>query len=501
MTIQLNDIPASTYTPLVHIEINNTGANTGLPTALNKVLIFGQQDSTATVAEGTLNNVFSPQMAQALYGRSSMLAAMVAGFKTLNADADVWVIGLDDDPAGIAAAGGLSITGTATASGTLSVMIGGIRIRQAVYAGDTGAEISTALIDTVNANLDVPVIASAYVAPPPPEGQLAADITPTIVFTARHAGECGNDIDIRYNYYTGEMLPAGVAVDVVAMTGGTANPDVSLAIAAMGDTWWNYTVNPYTDAANLDALNDELVSRWGPMKMIDSLAFSAFRGTLAETTTFGLSRNDYLMTVVGTGLVPQPPYVWAACMAAESIASLVINPARPLQTLAVSYLLPPAAADRWPQEDRNTLLHDGISTYTVNSDTVQIERMVTLYQLDAYGNPDTSYLNLTTPATLSYIRYATRLDIEQKFPRCSLADDGTPVAPGQAIVTPAIIKNELIALGYQLNTQGLIENMDAYIQTLQVERDTEDRDRVNVASSPDIVNQFRQFAMAMNFIN
>lgn len=495
MSIGFESIPTDIRTPLCHIEINNSGAVTGLPTALNKVLVIGQLDETATVDAGILSNVFSPEQAQALYGRSSMLAAMVKGFKALNSDADVWAVGLADDPAAAPAIGGLTITGDAMGNGTLSVMIGGERVRCGVMNGDTKEDIVAALIDAINANADVPVLASL---PEPPAR--AEDVGASLVLTARHAGECGNDIDIRVNYYPGEKLPTGIAVDVQPMADGTANPEIDLAIAAMGDTWWNYIVNPYTDSANLDVLGDELVSRWGPMKMIDSLSFSAFRGTLSETTTFGTARNDYLMTLMGTGNAPQPPYIWSARIAAVAVASLTIDPARPLQTLAVAGLLPPEASDRWPQEDRNTLLHDGISTYTVNSDTVQIERMITMYQRNKYGSPDVSYLNINTPATLSYIRYATRIDIEQKFPRHKLADDGTPIAPGQPIVTPKIIKNELIALGYQLQDRGLIENMGLYTKTLIVERNKDDRDRIDVSSSPDIINQFRQFAEAINFI-
>ncbi|MGA5655262.1 phage tail sheath subtilisin-like domain-containing protein [Rahnella contaminans] len=502
MTVQLQTIQSDIRTPLCQIEINNTGAVTGTPTPLNKVLVFGQMDTTGTAVSGTLYNVYSPSMAQGLFGRSSMLAAQLAAFKDVNTNADVWAIALDDDEAGAKATGGLSITGTASANGTLSVMIGGVRIRQGVITGDDADDISASLVATINTNLDVPVIASVYVPPAPPEQPQAEPdpVTPTVVFTARHAGEFGNDIDIRVNYYTGEQLPTGIACTPVVMTGGTANPDVSPVIAGMGDEWWNYVINPYNDQANLDILAEELVKRWGPDKMIDGMAFMAYRGTLADTTTYGTGRNDFLFNCMGTGNAPTPPYLWSARMAAVCIASLVIDPARPMQTLAVAGLLAPQASDRWPREDRETLLHDGISTYTVNGDVVQVERMITMYRTDSYGNPDVSYLNVNTPMTLSYIRYATRTRIEEKFPRCKLADDGTPTSAGQAIVTPSIIRDELIALAQELAEQGLIEDVDAFSASLVVERDASDKDRVNVYSSPNIVNQFRVYAQAINFI-
>lgn len=490
--VNFEQIQSDIRTPLCQIEINNTGAVTGTATPLNNMLIIGQRLDTGTAAAGELINIFSSSQAQAKFGRGSMLAAMIADFKDLNTAANVYAIALDDDPAGTAAAGSLTVTGTATGNGTLSVLIAGVRIRVGVESDDDAAVVSGALIDAINATPDVPVIASAPDAP--------AENAPNVLLTARHAGECGNDIDVRCNYYTGETFPAGISVAVEAFSGGTANPELDDVIAAMGAQWFNYLINPYTDEANLQLLAAELVKRWGPDKMTDGQAFMAYRGTLADAATFGSARNEFLFSTMGTGIAPQPAYIWASRIAAVATASLVIDPARPMQTLAVSGLLAPAASDTWEREDREMLLHDGISTYTVNSGTVQIERMITMYRTDAYGNADVSYLDVCTPQTLSYIRYATRVRIEQKFPRCKLVDDGNAIMAGQAIVSPSIIKDELIALAHELGEQGLIENVEDFADSLIVERNKSDKNRVDVYSRPDLVNQFRVYAQAINFI-
>ncbi|WP_269090163.1 phage tail sheath C-terminal domain-containing protein [Photorhabdus laumondii] len=77
---------------------------------------------------------------------------------------------------------------------------------------------------------------------------------------------------------------------------------------------------------------------------------------------------------------------------------------------------------------------------------VQIERMITMYRENSFGDPDPSYLDVETIATLSYLRYSTRVRITQKYPRHKLANDGTPFSAGQAIVTPSVIRTELLAL-------------------------------------------------------
>ncbi|HEA8896556.1 TPA: phage tail protein, partial [Escherichia coli] len=174
---------------------------------------------------------------------------------------------------------------------------------------------------------------------------------------------------------------------------------------------------------------------------------------------------------------------------------------RPLQSLALPSRLAPALSARLTREERNSLLYTGISTVTVGAgDVMQIERQVTMYRQNAYGESDPSYLDVETIYTLSYLRYSLRVFITQRFPRHKLADDGTPVGPGQFIVTPQIMKLQLIALGEEWIEQGLVENMEVFKNNLLVERNTTDRNRLDVMCTPDLVNQFRFMAAQIRFI-
>ena len=80
-----------------------------------------------------------------------------------------------------------------------------------------------------------------------------------------------------------------------------------------------------------------------------------------------------------------------------------------------------------------------------------------------------------------------------------LADDGTRFGPGQAIVTPGIIKGELIAEYANDMWYGLVENITAFKANLIVERDPNDPNRVNVLYGPDLINQLRIFAVLAQF--
>jgi phage tail sheath gpL-like len=89
--------------------------------------------------------------------------------------------------------------------------------------------------------------------------------------------------------------------------------------------------------------------------------------------------------------------------------------------------------------------------------------------------------------------------VTSRFPRSKLADDGTRFGPGQAIVTPSMIKAELISQ-YQIDMyNGLCENLNAFTQYLLVERDVNDPNRVNVLYPPDLINQLRIFAVLAQF--
>jgi phage tail sheath gpL-like len=130
---------------------------------------------------------------------------------------------------------------------------------------------------------------------------------------------------------------------------------------------------------------------------------------------------------------------------------------------------------------------------------VSVERVITTYKENAFGAPDPSYLDLTTLKTLAYLRADLRGHIQRTFPRHKLADDGTPFARGQAVVTPRIMRAEIVARFRLWEELGLVENVDQFKADLIVERDAVDPNRLNAVIPPDIVNQLRVFAGLVQF--
>ncbi len=487
--VSFNEIPVDIRTPGQYIEIDNSLAVQGLPGMPRKVLVLGQRLTGGSVEAETPAQVLGREQGEAFFGRGSQIAGMLKALRAVNRTSEVWAVALDDDAAAAPATGQIAVTGTATATGTLALYIAGHRVRVGVTAADQQDAIAQAVVDAINAQTDLPVTAAI-------NGTTANQVD----ITARNAGEAGNDIDIRANYYQGESLPAGVTLTITDMASGTANPDIALALAAIGDSQYYTIVSGWTDDANMTALETELQDRWGPLEQKTGHVFTGLAGTHAELGTWSDNRNSPHVTTMGVHDSPTPPWVWAAAVAGVVEYHGAIDPARPFQTLAIDGLLPPPPASRFTREERDLLLHDGIATFTVDDGgRVLIERIITNYQTNAAGIEDISYLDLNTKWTVDYVRYATRARIAMRYPRHKLADDGTAFAPGQAVVTPKVIRAELLSLFRDLEEAGLVENFDQFKEDLLVVRSSSDPNRINTVMPPDLINQFRVFAAAVQF--
>lgn len=414
---------------------------------------------------------------------------MIEKFKEADDFLEIWAIAQVDNPAGVQATGKLAITGPATAPGTIQLYIAGRRVQVAVAASASASTIATAVADAINALTSLPVTAAV-------DGTNNYEVN----VTARHKGLNGNAIDLRVNYYQDEVLPAGVGIAVTAMASGATNPDLTAVFAAIGDDWYTDIICPYTDSANLVVLENALKDRFGPLKMLEGHAYIAYSDTHGNLVTKGQGRNSPHVSAIGAKGSPTPTYEWAASLAAVCASSSNIDPAAPVQRLALPGVLAPKITDRFDLDERNILLFNGISTFTVQTDgTVQTERVITGYRLNPAGAADPSYLDIETLKTLSYLRYDTRALISLSFPRYKLADDGTIFGEGQKIVTPRIIRNTLIGRFMLWEERGLVEGREQFKKDLLVERDGSDRNRVNAVIPPDIINQFRVFAGKVEF--
>lgn len=492
MPISFNEIPVNLRVPYVYTEYDATRANQGPGTQPFKALMIGQRLAAGTVDALTPIRITSIAQAKQYFGEGSILHRQAMGWFADNNATEIWAVAFDDPGGSVAATGNIVFTGPATAAGTLSLYIAGKRIQVAVASGDAANNIAAAVNTAIGNTADLPITSAIN----------GGDDT-QLDFTARNKGTLGNEIDIRFNFYESEETPAGVGFTITAMNGGTGVPDFSTLWAVLGDEHYNVWVLPYLDAASVADVEDELEDRAGPLRQIEAVAFGAKDDTHSNLGTYGNGQNSQFISVIspaGNGS-PTPAFEIGANYAAIAAYYLNIDPARPLQTLEMSHVLAPEKSARFTNNENNLLLYDGIATsYVDAAGNIRIQRSITLYQENPLGADDAAYLDVNTLFTLSYIRWSVRNRLLLKYPRHKLANDGTRFGQGQAIVTPKIVKAELVTLFEDWEFIGLVEGADQFATDLIVERNISDPNRLDVLLPPDLVNQLRVTAIQIQFL-
>jgi phage tail sheath gpL-like len=489
MSISFNEVPDGRV-PFTYIEFDNTGAQVGESVKTYKALILGQKSSSSTASANTITQIYSADDARAKFGAGSLLHELFKKWFKNNTYTDVYAGVLTDDPSAVAAVKTLTLTGTATADGTFALYVAGRLISVGVSSSETAATLAAAILTKFTSlNTTNPFPCSCSVS------------NAVVTFTANWKGATGNQIDIRMNASDGDATPAGITWTVATATSGAVNPDLTSLISAMAGTQYDFLVNPYTDSTSISALLDELEDRWSASRQQECVAFMAYNDTLSNLATWGNAKNSQLLCTIGECDSPSPEYEWAAAFAATVAKYGSIDPARPFKTLKLTGIVAPSSEKQFTTTEQNSLLYDGISSWTVDaSGYVCLGRVITMYQTNSDGAVDTSYLDLNTILTLAYIRYDTRTFITSKYPRHKLAGDGTKYASGQAIVTPSIMKSELISRARLWEENGLVENVDTFKSGLVVERNADDVNRLDIQMTPDLINQFLIAGIQIKFI-
>jgi phage tail sheath gpL-like len=483
--ISFNSIPVGILTPGSFIEFSDVQAQPGLAIWNTRAVIFGQALPGSPGGLNQATSVFGPANVTTEYGLGSMIDKMSKAWFECNTATPVDVIAVAQNPEGVFATYTITVTDPPTAPGTLALYIGGEQVLVGVAGTETDAQTATEIAAAINAIADLPLNAAAA-------GAVAT-------LTCAWKGLTGSGIDIRTNYFKSDVMPTGLALTIAAGVAGAGNPSVTAALAAMGDTQYHFIVWPWTDGESLVALATELANRRGPMEQKQGSAFCAANGSLGTLADLGATMNSPDITITEAS---GPANTWerAARLGATIAFYGSIDPARPFQTLVLVGDIAPNPGERFTRTERQSLLMDGISTNVVDpGGLVEIERPITTYQFNADGAPDPSYLDVNTLLTLNYLRYTVGVRFKQKFPRCKLADDGTPVPPGSNIVTPKTLGAELVALAYEWQDAGLVDNVAQFQSLLVVQRNASNPSEVDALIPPNIISGLRVFAAQIDF--
>lgn len=493
MTVPFNNIPQQLRVPLFYAEMDNSQAN-GRSTGIRRALLIGQKLAAGSASANTPYIVASANQAIGLFGRGSMLARMVEKYRANDSFGELWCIAAADDAAGVQATGTVTAVGTATAAGTLCLYIAGQRLTIGVLVGDTASVVAAAIAAAITAAADLPVTATALLG--------------VVTLTCKWKGATGNDITLVDSFAGsagGEALPAGVTLTYsgATLSAGATNPVLTPVIAAMGDEEYDFIIHPYTDSTSVDALDAEMndsTGRWSWSRQIYGHCYNALRGTLGALVTAGDLRNGPHHTTAGIDAdCPIPAYEYASEYGARNAVFINADCARPTQTGVLAAAKIPRAGKRFLFTERQSLLTHGIATSYVGGSALRVERAITHYKKNAFDVPDTSYLDSETLHLSAYVLRRLKSIVTSKYSRHKVADDGTRFAAGSPIVTPKVIRGELIAEYGKMEYEGYTENAELFAAGLIVERPPTDPNRIDVLFTPDYINQLRVFAVLNQF--
>lgn len=509
MAINFNNIPTTTRTPAVYVEVDNSRALKGLAANPHKALIIGQKttDSNAGAKLGnalteTLYSISSDGLADGFFGVGSQLARMCNIFKKNNPNTDLYAIALSASAGAVQASAAVNFStifshngdSASTANESLRMYVNGKKAEILITSGWSGVDVASRFLTYISEANDFPVLVSLVAA------------SARLVLSALNSGLAGNYLDVRFNYNDGDSYPTCMDSNVPLVSnfeGGTLSPNFDNAWAIIDNEQYQYIIHPYYDATNLTSIETELENRFDPLEDLQGMGFTSYRGTLALNTTLGNGRNSPHNSIMGVYDSPTDPAEIAAAYGAIAAKYLNDDPARPLHYLEMKNVLPPPVDSRFTQSERDTLLYDGIATYRVDANgKMVIDRAITTYQTNNTGTPDASYLDVTTLATISEIRYQFKTRMLNRYitTRMKLASNSFPVQPGTNVVTPNTVKGGIIALFTELRDAGLIENLDDFVENLIVERDETDVSRLNILLPPDIMNGLMVLAAKLQFI-
>lgn len=462
--ISFDSIPSSIRKPGKYFEFNTKLAVRTLPNNRQTMLIVAQRLAAGSVAELVPTQVFSDAEAAAYFGAGSIAHLMVRAAIKANAYLDLSVCALDDsDSAPVARVHTLAIAGPATGSGTLTLYVGNVRYQIGITTDDTATVIGAALKAALDNDAALPFTVT--------------HTTGTLVFTAKNKGTVANQID-----FEAEVTAASVTATFTATTAGSVDPTLATALAAVYAKEYTIVATPFIDSTSLTALKTHLDSISGPMEQRPCVGVFGWDGALADCTTLTNSVNSGRILCAYYRGTRSPAYELGAAMAA--VMAFEEDPARPLNTLALTNIAVPTVANRLSRTEQESLLYNGVTPIEVGAgETSIIVRAISTYIHDAVGLDDTSLLDITTIRTLDYVRKAVRERISLRFPREKLSSR-----------TPEAVRDQILDVLYKLQDLEIVEEVEANESGVICERDLQDVNRLNAKIPTDVVNGLHVFA-------
>ena len=477
MAIPFTQIPAVLLVPGQYQEVDNSLA--GSTGEIKKTLIIAYKSAAGTAPAGKAVRVLSDLKAAALFGCGSPAAILARAFLELNKIEECWVLPVDAPEAATPWQQTFTVAVTTARQGAAAITINGAKIdAAAIAAGASAAEAAAAIAARINSEVWLPVEAET--------GEGGAFTVKSVV-----GGTGGNA-----NTVTIASEAAGVTITAGAVTAGAQAANIKPLFAALGSVRYNYVIYDFSDAANIAALGEELLSRYGAMRQIGGRAFVALSGEIGGASEPGAvlaqaeAVNNPHIVLVPRLEDPRLPGEWAARWCAVACRILADDPAANTYDLTVTGL---ASGRELDADTRQTLLMAGIATYRLDTaGNVLIERLVTSYTENTDGGRDTSYLDIQVTETVDAVRTYINAEAKKRFKTWKLASTDESFGSGAKVMTAAVFRSFLCEL-YQMifiQEKRWCQDFDGYKSSLIVEVKAGSKTWLEYSHQPNLIGQF-----------
>lgn len=371
-----------------------------------------------------------------------------------------------------AAVGAITVAGDrAEVAGSGTVVVGGCAVQVAVSRGETAEELARAIFEQVNALPEMPVTAGMAVRTEGEDGTSWWDVP----LSAKWGGETGNGIKIVIDVETEGLSLAGEAFH-----DGAGVPDVSPALAMVGDVWETIVLNTvgYTSSAVLDAYREFGEARWGwQIQRPCLVAHGCTAGYSARTAVSDPRQRDRINFFVQSTGSPELEMVVGARGLLDIMSTADEDPAQNYKGL-FGGLLAGGRAEQESYQVRNAAVGKGASTSVLSGDAAKISDVVTFWHPDNEGRVK-SWRYVVDAVKLMNIVYNIRLINE--------ADDveGAPLLPDDSPSShPSAVKPKTFCTWYSnmadsLEGMAVISDAKFTKDNMVVEIDAENPKRLN----------------------
>jgi phage tail sheath gpL-like len=472
--------------------------------ALCRPLYVAQKLDAAPAVVGEYSVFYSAEDAAVAMGPGSVAALMAEQHFNTCPELPLYIAPIADDGAGVAAQHTITLAGTATESGVLSIAILDKVYQVAVIVGATAASVATALDAILDADPSLPVTSVP-----------AAGVITT---TAKNKGTVGNWFVPVVNPNVGDAIPAGLTVAVANTVAGVGVLSVAPILGVFNCPWDVVALGfGNQDQAAVDVIIQQIRNDWacGVQGLWQGgHVFFPVQGTAGQIAAYGLTRND--PEASGVPVEPDykyPGFVLTAAVASRASCSACSDPSRPIQydngVMGNLFDSRPCAsiwsgAEKRAFHDAGVLVWDVASSSGLRNTALVIEEPLTFYKINPLtGGRDGVWERVEYRFTISKFTKDLGAWYRLNYSSISIVDDGTRIPAGKKAIGPWAFKASVLAWIRSSQWGWTIEGTPAELEarvtvTRPVSPNRCDPSRFDVAIDADLVNQLARIATSIN---